>query len=336
MSGDESRLSERIARLEEENKALELRIEGLSRDRLRYEHLIDGQRVLLRRISDEYREAQDQIAEQQGCLMDLADDLNRTISRLAIKDARLRKESQDRAEAEARLALSKDERLAEQAHTLLKANELLRQLPSKIIQAQEEERKTIARDLHDAIIQSFGVIRLFIENEMADIAESYPDYDLKHLTQIRDTAETALEEARRMIANLRPMVLDDYGLMAAVSWLLAEHRKLKPEIEVRAEFLFVEVQIPESLKVVVFRITQELLSNLRKHSRAKQAEMRFFVQGDTLRCVYNDDGVGLDPDETTGFGLISMRERAEMCGGSMAVHSIPKDGVTIMVDLPLR
>lgn len=336
MSEEERRLRERVARLEEEHKAYELRIEGLNRDRMRYEHLIDGQRVLLRRISEEYREVEARNAEQQGRLLDLADDLNRTIGRLARKDARLKQESHGRAVAEARLALSRDERLAERAHTLLKANELLRQLPSKIIEAQEEERKGVAHDLHDAIIQSFGVIRLFVENEMAVLTDQCPDYDLTPLERIRETAESGLVEARRMVANLRPLVLDDYGLQAALGWLLDEHRKLAPDISVQSELLFAEDRIPEPLKIVVYRISQELLTNLRKHSRATRAELRFYVQGESLRCLYADDGVGLAPkDEHKGFGLVSMRERTELFHGTFSVRNNPGGGLSVMVDLPL-
>jgi len=337
---DDANLSEKVARLEGEKRALLSRVEGLLRDRARYENISDGQRRLLKRITEEYRDAEEKIHEQHDRVLELADSLNASLGQLKKADVRLQQEKNRRTEAEARADSSRDacgQELLERTFALVEANKVLRELPAKIIHAQEDERKCVAHDLHDSIVQTLGIVRIFLDNELVVIGDEHPEYNTGRLCQISEMVAKALEEVRRIMTNLRPSILDELGLKAALNWLVRETEKLVPDVAVEVHMRFTEQRLPEEKRIVIFRVTQEALANLRKHSRATQAELNVVEQGNNVLFTYNDNGVGMtgQQDISEGFGLVSMRERVELCGGTFNIRSTPDNGVGIHISLPL-
>lgn len=308
MKGDASD-RERIRRLEREKQGVELRIEGLLRDQARQENILDGQRTLLKRINEEYREALERIEEQNRELVLLTDGL--------------------------------EERVRQRTRRLEQANALLRDLPARILRAQERERKLVAHDLHDSIVQSIGALKLFIEDETAQLEPLLPDHDFGRMRSLAGTAGTILEELRRIMSHLRPSVIDDYGLKASLEWLVRSHGRESPDMPVRSRLEFVESAVHDDLKTVVFRITQEGLSNARKHSGAGRVVLEVRREGRTLAYRLEDDGRGFEPglpnrSGLAGYGLESMHERAALAGGDLRIESRPGGPTAILATFSLE
>ncbi|MGE4505732.1 MAG: ATP-binding protein [Desulfovibrionaceae bacterium] len=333
-------LSEAESRLRDEKRELLLRIEGLQRDRQRLEHILDGQRNLLKRINEEYREAMDKNEEQNTRLLELTEGLEESMARLEHSDRAMQEASRIRAEAEAELLRTRGElerRVAQRTSKLEQANRMLRELPARILRAQEQERKLVAHDLHDTIVQSIGALKLFIENEAARLQDRLPDEDFSCLRGLGLTAAAILDDLRRIMSDLRPPVIDDYGLAASLQWLTANHARQPSAARVETTLRFREDRVEDDLKMVVFRLTQEALCNLRKHSRAGTAQLHVWQRGNELRYRFEDDGRGFSPADLPpgGFGLSSMRERVELAGGRFSLKAAPGQGVRIEATLPL-
>ena len=146
----------------------------------------------------------------------------------------------------------------------------------------------------------------------------------------------AIDEVRRIFMALRPPILDDLGLLAASDWLLRQLEKIAPGLEVTQDLRVPEEEIPGELKIVLFRILQEAVNNVAKHSQATRLEVELVLEDGELRLTLADDGVGFDSgaaapggDPRTGVGLSSMLERAELSGGTLSVRSAPGRGTTV-------
>ncbi len=146
----------------------------------------------------------------------------------------------------------------------------------------------------------------------------------------------AIEEARRIYTGLRPSVLDDLGILATVSWFCREFRKTFPHIRVKEQIEVEEEEIPEAIKIVIFRIIQEALNNVAKYSGAESVNVALVRTGSAVELTIEDDGRGFDLQEVTskdapekGFGLTGMKERTELSGGAFVVASIIGAGTRI-------
>lgn len=195
---------------------------------------------------------------------------------------------------------------------------------------QEEERRRIARDLHDSVGQTLTALCHRLEGTAGDgpgQAES--------LTLCRQ----ALEDVRELSRLLRPPVLDDLGLAPALAWLgrrLREHQQIR--VDVKASNAIGRLS-PE-IETLVFRITQEALNNVAKHSGADRATVQLTRVGTRLELRISDDGRGFDPQqietrEDRGVGLAGMKDRVSLFGGDMLVTSTPRQGTRILVSLTL-
>ena len=165
---------------------------------------------------------------------------------------------------------------------------------------------------------------------------------LNHLEQFVPTLQRAIEETRSIYMGLRPSMLDSVGLLSTLEWLRRECMKLYPDRHIELETGVAEEEIPESLKVNIFRIAQEAMNNVAKHSRAEWVDISLSKNSDGIELAISDDGVGMNPDQVlrTGadgtLGLTSMRERAELTGGSFSIESAPGKGTTIRACWPIQ
>ena len=148
--------------------------------------------------------------------------------------------------------------------------------------------------------------------------------------------QEAVEEARRIQKNLRPPLLDDLGILPTITWFCREFETIYPEIRIEQEINIQEDDVPDYLKIIIFRILQEALNNIAKHSQAKLVHLLFKGSGGNIDLTINDDGAGFDPNQVPsgeilerGFGLASMRERATLSGGSLLIESQKGEGTTI-------
>ena len=234
-----------------------------------------------------------------------------------------------------------DLRVQKRTAELKKANEQLRRIPSRLIAVQEEERKRLASELHDSIGQTLAAVKFWVEMAVRLRNEGDGSAALNHLEQFVPILQRSIEETRIIYMGLRPSMLDSMGLLAALEWLRRECMKLYPDRHIELEAGIAEDKIPENLKVNVFRIAQEALNNIAKHSKAEWVDISLSNSGSGIELVVSDDGVGMDLDlimqtrATASLGLTSMRERAELTGGSFSIESTPGEGTTVRASWPL-
>jgi PAS domain S-box-containing protein len=232
---------------------------------------------------------------------------------------------------------------AEQA--LRDSRETLHRLSARLMSAQESERQRVARELHDSIGQSLSAVKFMVERALDEQGaerahdDSSGGHGHPHAETLRTVVpviQAAVEEVRRISMALRPTTLDDLGLLATIAWFTREFQGTYPHMEVERVIEVEEFEVPEALKTNIFRILQEAMNNAAKYSQASKITVALRqVLGD-LQLVVGDNGVGFNPGEprknTTGggFGLASMRERAELFGGSLILTSSPGEGTMVI------
>lgn len=210
------------------------------------------------------------------------------------------------------------------------------EMATRVIKAQEEERKRVAREIHDGPAQSLA--NLVLRTEICErlLAQDI-DEALKELGELKKTAKGSLTELRRIIFDLRPMALDDLGLVPALRRYLEDLRD-RLGLPVELVILGEEVRLDLNQEVTLFRLAQEAVNNARKHAQAKEIRVRLEFAPLAATLVVEDDGRGFIPSETgslAGFGLLGMRERAELVDGDFEVTSAPGEGTRIRVRVPL-
>ncbi|MGE5589965.1 MAG: sensor histidine kinase [Bacillota bacterium] len=212
-----------------------------------------------------------------------------------------------------------------------------RDLGLAVIKAQEEERRRVAREIHDGPAQLLANVVLRI-----DVCQRLVDQDLQRLRdelhQLKDLVRVSLQDVRKVIFDLRPMALDDLGLVPALrSYLKAyqERSGILPDLVVSGE----ERRFTQTFEVAIFRLVQEALNNVWKHAQAEHAWVVVEFADAGVRLVVKDDGVGFDLEQARSegasrFGLISMRERAELLQGRIQIDTAPKMGTRVSFQIP--
>lgn len=216
-----------------------------------------------------------------------------------------------------------------------------RQLLARVITAQEEERIRIARELHDEtgqVLASLVINLEAIERALGSEASTVRE----RLARTRILTEQAVANIRRLIADLRPGVLDELGLVAAIRWWVENHlQPLGISYKLQAASLTND-RLPKELETVLFRIAQEAVGNISRHASASQVNIHLDCYHDQVHLVIEDNGQGFDPnavqpaqDGTQGLGLAGMQERASLVGGQVRISSQPGHGTRIEVEVPV-
>jgi signal transduction histidine kinase len=215
----------------------------------------------------------------------------------------------------------------------------LRELLTKLVSAQEDERKRLARELHDETCQDLVALGMKMD---AALAASTPAAAREGLQEARALAGQALAEIHRLIYDLRPSVLDDLGLFPSVRWL-AEHHLKPAGIAFRCEVTEPERRLAPDQETVLFRAVQEALQNVARHSGAETVLVQIEPRGPSLQIEIEDDGHGFDPESVAqpgptgrGLGLLGMRERLSLLGGSAQILSSPGAGTRVVLTVPFR
>jgi signal transduction histidine kinase len=212
--------------------------------------------------------------------------------------------------------------------------ELLR----KVISAQEDERRRIARELHDETSQTLSALAIGLETALA----KYPsDVSRARLVDAKSLAVRTINELHRIIYDLRPSVLDDLGLLSAIRWY-AERQLESRGISVRCEFADTGARLAPETETALFRVVQEAITNIAKHARADTVLIQCAERDGTLTIEIEDDGQGFDPStlpppaaRERGLGLLGMRERVELLGGTLVLDSTPGRGARVAVSVPV-
>ena len=243
-------------------------------------------------------------------------------------------------QANQRLERRVEERTSELARVNAELRERERELArlyEKVLTAQEDERRRIARELHDETSQSLAVLVMGLDAAAAAIRAG----QTPRLDEVKALAVRTIEEVHRLILDLRPSVLDDLGLLSAIRWY--GERYLQPRgISVRCEFEKLEPRLPPVAETAVFRVCQEAMTNIARHAQAETVLVQARVEGGALVVEIEDDGRGFDPAEVARrpgrphFGLLGIRERVELLGGRLTIDSAPGRGTRLRVEVPLR
>jgi PAS domain S-box-containing protein len=211
----------------------------------------------------------------------------------------------------------------------------LRLLSSQLINVQESERKRIAREIHDSIGQTLAAIKFGLESKLSQMGTDHAPPGVS-IESIISLAQNGIEESRRIQMDLRPSILDDLGILATIGWFTREFQKVYSHIFVEKQISVEENKIPDSLKTVLFRVMQEAINNVAKHSQADLIRLFLHKVEDKIELKIEDNGMGFDLENyRKGLGLTSMRERTELSKGSFAIESTPGMGTTIKAQWPI-
>lgn len=221
----------------------------------------------------------------------------------------------------------------------LKEIKQIQQLGLSIIKAQEEERKRVAREIHDGPAQLLANIVMRAEYilKLVDIEP----YSVKvELISLQELVRQSLQDVRKIIFDLRPMVLDDLGLVSALHRYIDDYKK---QYKINAEFVFFGKQerLSPTVEAALFRVVQEALNNVQKHARAHQVIVKLEQLNNKITVSVRDDGMGFDINSVTKnktrecYGLINMRERTQILQGEFKITSTPGQGTVITIVLPL-
>jgi two-component system, NarL family, sensor histidine kinase UhpB len=230
------------------------------------------------------------------------------------------------------------DRLAETFNAMLasqgQAEHELRRLSQELLEAQEEERKRVARELHDEAAQA--LTSLLVRLRLLERAED-PNEARLQVQELRKLTMQALEEVRRVALELRPTILDDLGLGAAMAWQVDEFNT-RHQGEAKLQVSSVDGRLPPDVELVLYRVTQEALTNVARHAQAGHVTITLAREQNRVVLGICDDGVGFDPAAIhageSGLGLSGMRERLALVGGELTIDSAPGQGTRLTAWAP--
>lgn len=210
----------------------------------------------------------------------------------------------------------------------------LRLLSFQLLAAQENERKWIAQELHDSIGQTLVAIKFALERKIKLMGKSQAPPGIS-LEDILSMLQNGLVETRRIMTNLRPSILDDLGILATLNWFCREFQKVYPQFQVQRQVAIQEQEVPEYLKIVIFRILQEAMNNIAKHSQGNLIRLTLEKKKNRVTLKIQDNGVGFDLENCQkGLGLSSMKERAQHSHGVLTIQSCSGRGTCVEVVWP--
>lgn len=231
------------------------------------------------------------------------------------------------------------DRLEEDNRAIERSRVVSVQLAQQALSAQEEERLRIARELHDETLQSLATLVIYADAAYT-ASHGHDESALRDaLDRLRQVADYTIVGIRTVIADLRPSLLDDVGLAAAIRWQAqnrVETAGIHADVQIRGE----ERRLSRTVEVALYRVVQEAISNILKHSAAKYVEIDLDLRSqDVIALRVEDDGIGFVPSPTiavtgAGVGLFGMRERINLLGGRLVVDSSPGEGTEIRAVVP--
>lgn len=216
---------------------------------------------------------------------------------------------------------------------LSRNHEVQAQLSSRLMEAQEGERLTISRELHDEVGQSLGALLV----DLGSLASAVPSGDERvqeAIRKIRSSAESSVNSVRNIALLLRPSMLDDLGLVAAIEWQAREVSR-RSEVEVEVDAPEIPGDLRDDVKICLYRLVQEALNNVAKHSGARHAWVTLRQDQRQIALTIRDDGKGFDPERSRGLGILGMKERLRLLHGLLTIESAPGTGTSIAASVPL-
>jgi signal transduction histidine kinase len=216
---------------------------------------------------------------------------------------------------------------------LARSQHALQQLSARLVDVQEAERRAISRELHDEVGQALGALLVDIGRLSTTLSGDHPETRTQ-LDNLKSVAERTFQTVRNIALLLRPSMLDDLGLAAALEWQGREVSR-RSEIEVSVESESVPEDLPDEYRICLYRIVQEALNNAVRHSGARNAKVVVERLAESIVVRVTDDGHGFDPVRLRGMGILGMEERVKRLGGTLRVASEPGRGATVTAELPV-
>ncbi|MEQ1884754.1 MAG: MCP four helix bundle domain-containing protein [Bryobacteraceae bacterium] len=210
----------------------------------------------------------------------------------------------------------------------------LAQLSASLVEVQEQERRSLSRELHDEIGQSLSAVLVELRNLSGGISRWPEDRVRTHVDEIKGLVEGTVRTIRNMALLLRPSMLDDLGLIPALKWQAREVSK-RTSIDITVSTELESEEMPDEYKTCVYRVVQEALHNCSRHSQASTVRVRIQQRPESFLLSIQDDGKGFDVPQSRGMGLLGIEERAARLGGRCYIHSGPDSGTILTVELPM-
>ncbi len=222
----------------------------------------------------------------------------------------------------------------EMANGIISREQRLRSLSTRLLIAQEEERKRLAGELHDSIGGTLSSLKYALLSVLHDVEQGHPSF--RSISNLIEMVQKSMEDSRRIWMDLRPSILDDLGIIPTIAWHTRQFQTIYTNIRLITQIDIDEEDVPESLKIVIYRIVQEALNNAAKYSGADTITVCFGKSHGAIELILQDNGKGFDIESTSskmtdkgGLGLVSMKERTELSGGTFSIESAVGQGVMI-------
>ncbi|MDP3025796.1 MAG: GAF domain-containing protein [candidate division Zixibacteria bacterium] len=218
-----------------------------------------------------------------------------------------------------------------------KHSEELEKLSLQIINAQEEEKKNLAGKLHDVIAQDLTALQLDLKMSQQELPEQFAQ-TRNRLKEGEGLARQALENVCNLTMDLRPPILDDFGLASAIRWYVDGFSR-RTNIKVALKFQELDCKFPPEFETAIYRTIQECLTNVAKHSEANKVNVSLDKKNEHLRIIIRDNGIGFDPEIfhfTSGFGLFRLKEKTELLGGKFRISSRRGKGTRVVIIFPCK
>lgn len=221
---------------------------------------------------------------------------------------------------------------------VLEEAKLKQEFGLKIIEAQEEERKKLSREIHDGPAQMLANVMMRSDLIERVQRENGPEEALEEIRSLKGMVRNALYEVRRIIYDLRPMALDDLGLIPTLKKYLQTIEDYNKGIQFEFINLGQEMRLPSQMEVALFRLVQEAVQNALKHANATCIQVKLSISKELVSVVIKDDGKGFDLSvhKEGSFGLMGMRERVELLEGALSINSAPGAGTLVLIQIPFH
>ncbi|MBT2581683.1 sensor histidine kinase [Planococcus sp. ISL-109] len=208
----------------------------------------------------------------------------------------------------------------------------------RIIEAQEEERKRLSREIHDGPAQMMANVLLRSDLIEKTFREKGPEKAFKEISSLKDMVRQALTEVRRIIYDLRPMALDDLGLVPTLKKYLETIEEYNHGVRLDFQSNGKETRLPNNFETSIFRLVQEAVSNAIRHGKSTDIEVKMEWLSEQVSIIIKDNGSGFDQGivKDQSFGLTGMRERIELIGGEFFINSTLGEGTVLMFHIPLK
>ena len=233
------------------------------------------------------------------------------------------------------LSFSLAQRISKQTEELQRSFDELRALAARLQSVREDERKRVAREIHDQLGQSLTAIKLDVKSLVRELPENLRQTSAKALV-ITNLVDETIQTVRRIATELRPGILDDLGLVATIEWAGEEFR-IRTGMNCQLDLPADEITVDAETSTAIFRIFQETLTNIARHADANEVNARLTVQDGTLTLEVKDNGRGISQEaleKGRSLGILGMKERATMLGGDLTITGNPGKGTAVRVRIP--